>query len=196
MRIVKALCQNSSIIALTWLYFANHSLPQRQNLSTLRLCSCAVCAHQLETNKGGGSSTRSKRFSRPRILTSLVSPTSPFRGLPISGHCTTFMYSLDLSVSQKHAVQCHRCPCCRVLEHRPYVGHWIWNGDGVFYYILDDEIGHRSKVLPSSSGIHAARLGIAQIFLELLLVMMSSFPREKVVDEDLEKTLAIDEVEA
>ena len=35
--------------------------------------------------------------------------------------------------------------------------------------------------------------GVAEIFLELVLVMMSSFPREKALEEALETILAIDE---
>ena len=35
--------------------------------------------------------------------------------------------------------------------------------------------------------------GVAEIFLELVLVMMSSFPREKALEEALETILAVDE---
>jgi hypothetical protein len=56
----------------------------------------------------------------------------------------------------------------------------------LFLFVLDDEILHLASLgLPSSS--------VAQIFLELLLVMMSSFPREKVLEEALERMLAVDE---
>jgi hypothetical protein len=56
----------------------------------------------------------------------------------------------------------------------------------LFLFVLDDEVLHRASLgLPSSS--------VAQIFLELLLVMMSSFPREKVLEEALERMLAVDE---
>ena len=35
--------------------------------------------------------------------------------------------------------------------------------------------------------------GVAEIFLEMVLVMMSSFPREKTLEEALEIILAVDE---
>lgn len=60
---------------------------------------------------------------------------------------------------------------------------------GLLLFVLDDEVLHRSTYTRDD---HSAG-GVAQIFLELLLVLMSSFPREKVLEEALEGYLAIDD---